>query len=55
MCRFNYEEAYQLVFEYIETFYNTVRIHSHCDYQSPNDYEKQYELQKKLYLISPKS
>lgn len=43
----NYEEAYQLVFEYIETFYNTVRIHSHCDYQSPNDYEKQYELQKK--------
>ena len=24
--------AYQMVFEYIETFYNTVRIHSHCDY-----------------------
>ena len=43
----NYEAAYQLVFEYFETFYNTVRIHSHCDYQSPNDYEKQYELQKK--------
>lgn len=40
----NYEEVYQRVFEYIETFYNTVRIHSHCDYQFPNDYEKQYEL-----------
>lgn len=35
----NYHHAYQLVFEYIEGFYNTVRIHSHCEYQSPNDYE----------------
>lgn len=26
----NYESAYSLIFEYIETFYNTVRIHSHC-------------------------
>ena len=48
----NYEGAYQLVFEYIKTFYNTVRIHSHCDYQSPNDYEKQYELQKiSIWLV----
>ncbi len=38
----NYRQAYSLVFEYIETFYNTVRIHSHCDYLSPNDYEKLY-------------
>ena len=38
----NYRHAYSLVFEYIETFYNTVRIHSHCDYLSPNDYEKRY-------------
>ena len=38
----NYVHAYQLVFEYIETFYNTVRIHSHCDYVSPNEYESQY-------------
>ena len=38
----NYTHAYQLVFEYIETFYNTVRIHSHCDYVSPNEYELQY-------------
>ena len=40
----NYEEAYQLVFEYIEVFYNTIRIHSHCGYQSPNEYEKNYML-----------
>ena len=38
----NYRHAYSLVFEYIETFYNTVQIHSHCDYMSPNDYEKLY-------------
>ena len=26
-----------LVFEYINMFYNTVRIHSHCNYMSPNE------------------
>lgn len=44
----NYEEAYHLVFEYVEAFYNTVRIHSHCEYQSPNDYESNYDFQKKI-------
>lgn len=39
----NYTHAYHLVFEYIEAFYNTVRIHSHCDYMSPNDFEKLYQ------------
>ena len=39
----NYKHAYRLVFEYIETFYNTVRIHSHGDYMSPNDFEKLFE------------
>lgn len=39
----NCKHAYRLVFEYIETFYNTVRIHSHCDYMSPNDFEKLFE------------
>ena len=39
---FNYNQAYKLVFQYIETFYNTVRIHSHCGYLSPNEYEKKY-------------
>lgn len=38
----DYDHAYQLVFEYLETFYNTIRIHSHCDYLSPNDFEKQF-------------
>lgn len=42
----NYMEAYQLVFEYIERFYNTTTIHSHCGYQSPNEYEKNYMLAK---------
>ena len=39
----NYSHAYRLVVEYIETFYNTVRIHSHCDYMSPDEFEKLYE------------
>ena len=38
----NYRHAYRLVFEYIETFYNTVRIHSHCGYMSPDEFEKLY-------------
>ena len=36
----DYEDAYHLVFEYIEAFYNTVRIHSHNDYESPNEKER---------------
>ncbi len=36
----DYRHAYKLVFEYIETFYNTVRIHSHCNYMSPDQFEK---------------
>lgn len=39
---FNYNHAYNLVFQYIETFYNTVRIHSHCEYLTPNEFEKKY-------------
>ena len=34
--------AHELIFEYIETFYNTKRIHSHCMMNSPYDYEKKY-------------
>lgn len=37
-----YDHAYTLIFEYIDAFYNTVRIHSHCDYQSPLNYERRY-------------
>ncbi len=35
----NYYGAYKIVFEYIEGFYNTTRIHSHCEYESPQDFE----------------
>ncbi|WP_407635970.1 IS3 family transposase [Propionispira raffinosivorans] len=38
----DYTHACRLVFEYIETFYNTVRSHSHCNYLSPNEYERKY-------------
>lgn len=35
-------EAERLCFEYIDAYYNTVRIHSHCHYMSPREYEKLY-------------
>ena len=38
----NYKEAYRYVFEYINTFYNTIRVHSHCGYLSPDQYERKY-------------
>lgn len=44
----DYEMAYKLVFEYVETFYNTVRIHSHCGYLSPNHFEKEFKNKKNL-------
>lgn len=42
----NYNHACQLIFEYIEGFYNTVRIHSNCDYLSPKEYETNHKLAK---------
>ena len=36
------DHAYRLVFEYINTFYNTVRLHSHCKYKSPQEYEEEH-------------
>mgnify|MGYP002869079842 CR=1 FL=1 len=36
-------QAHKLVFEYIEAFYNTIRIHSHCEYMSPDQFEKLYQ------------
>lgn len=45
------KQAYRLVFEYLETFYNTKRIHSHCDYMSPNDFEKLYEKSQDEHLL----
>lgn len=51
---FNYQHAYKLVFEYIETFYNTVRIHSHCGYLSPDQYEMNYlnDLEKTVQKVA---
>jgi len=40
------KHAHQLVFEYIDTFYNTKRIHSFCGYLSPNAYENNYYMQR---------
>ncbi len=50
----DYKQAYRLIFEYLEAFYNTKRIHSHCDYMSPNDFEKLYEQSQdgQLFLAS---
>ena len=41
----NYQHAYKLIFEYIESFYNTVRSHSYCGYLSPSQYERKYKIQ----------
>lgn len=54
---FNYNHAYKLVFQYIKTFYNNVRIQSHYGYLSPDEYERQYnkrlkELEKQLGLLN---
>ncbi|MDD4346708.1 MAG: integrase core domain-containing protein [Desulfitobacteriaceae bacterium] len=46
----NFDHAYKLIFEYIETFYNTVRSHSHCGYLSPKEYEFYYYTQLRKYL-----
>lgn len=37
------EEAKHAIFEYIEVFYNRIRIHSANDYLSPVEYEKIYQ------------
>ena len=49
----DYDHAYRLIFEYLEAFYNTKRIHSHCDYMSPNNYEELYRRlqQDELQLV----
>jgi len=39
------EEARWSVFQYIDAFYNSVRIHQTLDYQTPNQYEDRYAAQ----------
>lgn len=48
------QQAYRLVFEYIEAFYNTVRIHSHCGYLSPDEFERLYKASG-VHLAPPAS
>ncbi len=51
----DYSHTYRLIFEYIEAFYNTVRIHSYCEYHSPKEYEKNYykeQEEKKKIIIT---
>jgi putative transposase len=38
----NLKEAHMSVFKYIETFYNTERIHQTLNYQTPEEFEKNY-------------
>jgi len=37
---FTFEDAYREIFNYIEGFYNPIRVHSSIGYVSPNDFEK---------------
>lgn len=41
---YNYEDAYRKIYNYIEGFYNPIRIHSSIGYLSPVQYEKRYDL-----------
>ena len=36
--------AHKLVFEYIDAFYNTKRIHGHCNMESPYEFESKYAI-----------
>jgi len=37
---FTFEDTYREIFNYIEGFYNPIRVHSSIGYASPNDFEK---------------
>ena len=37
---YGFEDAYRLIFDYIEGFYNPIRLHSSLGYLSPNEFEK---------------
>jgi len=41
-------EAQQDILEYITMFYNSQRLHSYLDYQSPNQYEREMTVMKKV-------
>ncbi len=39
----NFEEAKQDIFQYIEVFYNRLRLHSYNEYLSPEEYEMKFD------------
>lgn len=41
---YTFEDAYRVCFDYIEGFYNPVRIHSSIGYLSPDQFEKKVEM-----------
>ena len=43
---YTYEDAYREIYNYIEGFYNPIRIHSSIGYLSPNDFEKLNKISK---------
>ena len=42
MKLYTYEDAYKAIYDYIEGFYNPIRIHSSIGYKSPNKFEKSF-------------
>lgn len=42
------EDAHTEIFEFIEMYYNTIRLHSSLNYQSPNNFERKYQEQLSL-------
>lgn len=40
MKLYTYDDAYKAIYDYIEGFYNPIRIHSSIGYLSPNNFEK---------------
>lgn len=41
---YTFEEAYKVIYDYIEGFYNPIRIHSSIGYLSPHEFEKRHNL-----------
>ena len=42
MKLYTYEDAYKAIYDYIEGFYNPIRIHSSIGYKSPNKFENSF-------------
>ena len=42
---YTFEDAYREIYNYIEGFYNSIRIHSSLGYISPNSFEKNIKIE----------